>query len=253
MEAATPFTAENVALVFFAALLTALATGLGVLPLRLRTFARPDVVALGGAAAAGLMLGASWALTVEAVDHDVLLTVVGALVGAAFVQVASSTLHRRDDLSVGALVGADARRALLVVGVMTAHSFAEGVGVGVSFGGGEALGVFITTAIAIHNIPEGLAIGLVLVPRGVGLLRAAGWSVFSSLPQPLVAVPAFAVVALAAVWLPFGLGLAAGAMVWLCVVDLLPEAVADSTRGRVAATTAAAAAAMLLIQTFIPT
>jgi len=81
----------------------------------------------------------------------------------------------------------DASKALLIVGVMTMHSFTEGVGVGVSFGGGIDLGLFITLAIAVHNIPEGLAISLVLVPRGVSWSRAALWSVVSSLPQPLMA------------------------------------------------------------------
>ena len=67
-------------------------------------------------------------------------------------------------------------------------------------------------AIAVHNIPEGLAISLVLVPRGVGVARAAWWSVFSSLPQPLMAVPAFLFVDASTPILPAGLGFAAGAM-----------------------------------------
>ena len=62
---------------------------------------------------------------------------------------------------------------MLLISVMTAHSFAEGVGVGVSFGGSGELATFITAAIAVHNIPEGLAISLVLVPRGVPVWQAA--------------------------------------------------------------------------------
>ena len=54
---------------------------------------------------------------------------------------------------------------------MTVHSFAEGVGVGVSFGGGQSLGLVTALAIAIHNIPEGLAISLVLSWRRASAAR----------------------------------------------------------------------------------
>jgi zinc transporter ZupT len=54
---------------------------------------------------------------------------------------------RRRTVEIAELHGASARKALLLLGVMTAHSFAEGVGVGVSFGGAGELGVFITTTI----------------------------------------------------------------------------------------------------------
>jgi ZIP family zinc transporter len=115
---------------------------------------------------------------------------------------------------------------------MTVHSFAEGVGVGVSFGGGESLGLVTALAIAIHNIPERLAISLVLVPGGVRVLHAAGWSVFSSLPQPLVALPAFAFVALFDGLVPLGLGFAAGAMLWMVAAQIVPDALRAVHDGR---------------------
>jgi zinc transporter ZupT len=136
----------------------------------------------------------------------------------------------------------------MIVGVMTVHSFTEGVGVGVAFGDGQALGALITTAIAVHNIPEGLAISLVLVPRGIGVLRAAGWSVFSSLPQPLMAVPAFLLVEWFEPFLPAGLGFAAGAMVWMVAAQLLPDALRTSDAGPVVGATAAGACVMVALQ-----
>lgn len=105
---------------------------------------------------------------------------------------------------MGDLKGLDARKAMLVVGIMTLHSFSEGLGVGVSYGGdhGREQGVFMTMAIGLHNIPEGLAVALVSVPRGENPWRAALWAVISSLPQPLVAVPAFYCVEIFAYALP---------------------------------------------------
>jgi zinc transporter, ZIP family len=135
--------------------------------------------------------------------------------------------------------------------VMTVHSLAEGVGVGVAFGGGEALGLFITTAIAVHNIPEGLAISLVLVPRGARALTAAGWSVFSSLPQPLMAVPAFLLVEWFDPVLPCGLGFAGGAMIWMVLTELVPDARAGLRSSLVGAIVAASSLAMLALQVYV--
>lgn len=52
-------------------------------------------------------------------------------------------------------------------------------------------GVLVTLAIGLHNIPEGLAVATVLVARGVSPRQALWWSLFTSLPQPLLAVPSF--------------------------------------------------------------
>jgi ZIP family zinc transporter len=213
----------DVLTVLVAGLLTALATGLGALPLAIRR--RPGAlglrVATGIAAAAMLALGAG--LLVEGLRDGVGAAIGGGLAGAAFVELAERFLSRRPDIHFSQLAGVQARKALLLVGVMTVHSFAEGIGVGVSFGAGETFGIAAAAAIALHNIPEGLAISLVLVPRGVSVLRAAVWSIFSSLPQPLMAVPAFLFVSTFDGLLPAGLGFAAGAMGWMVVRELLPD------------------------------
>ena len=227
---------------------TAFATGLGALPfLAVR---RPSRRWLGvaSAVAAGLMTAASYGLVWEGRLYGVPRVLLGLALGVAFIALSQGFLEHRKAPTLGRLRGADAMKALLVVGVMTVHSLTEGVGVGVSFGGGERLGLLITVAIAVHNIPEGLAISLVLVPRGVSVARAAGWSVFSSLPQPLLAVPAFLFVEAFRPLLPVGLGFAAGAMGWMVVRDLLPEALEEASRVTVAVTFALSTAAMLAFQ-----
>jgi ZIP family zinc transporter len=194
------------------------------------------------------MIGASVGLFREGADLSAAKTVAGAALGAVFIFVTRALLREQHHLEFGALRGAAALGALMIVGVMTLHSFTEGIGVGVSFGEGAAFGALIATAIAVHNIPEGLAISLVLVPRGISVSRAAAWSVFSSLPQPLMAVPAFVLVEWFEPVLPVGLGFAGGAMMWMVAAQLLPDALLTSSRPSVAAAAGVSAAAMLALQ-----
>lgn len=210
--------------VFIAALITALATGIGAVPLAINRNVDKKWLSIGAALASGLMLAASHSLIEEGLVKQEWLTLAGMASGLVLVYLAYQWIEKQGAPDVSELNSADAKKALLIVGVMTAHSFAEGIGVGVSYGGSRDLGVFITTAIAVHNIPEGLAIALVLVPRGVTILKSAGWSIFSSLPQPLMAVPAYMFVNTFKPILPFGLGLAAGAMIWMVFAELLPDA-----------------------------
>jgi ZIP family zinc transporter len=235
-------------IVFLAALATALATGLGALPFAIGRRSARGWLGPANAIASGVMLGASTSLLSEGATRSEMRTVLGVVAGALLVAVAHRAATGSRELTLGALSGADARRALLVVGVMTVHSIAEGVGVGAAFGGGDGFGLLIAVAIAVHNIPEGLAISLVLVPRGTRVLTAAGWSVFSSLPQPVLAVPAFAFVETSRSLLPLGLGFAAGAMIWLVLRELLPEALEQTSRRVVATAVATAFAVMLAFQ-----
>lgn len=226
--------------VFYYGWLTAVSTGLGAIPLALAPNLSSYWVGISNAVAAGMMVMASYSLFYEGCyfddPHDVsdihsmYRTAFGALVGLVFINITEKFLSAHEDLNVGGLGGADARRALLIFFVMTLHSFAEGVGIGVSFGGvhGSELGVFISASLAVHNIPEGLAMAVTMMPRGTSLLTAMVWAVLSSIPQPLMAVPSYEFVHHFIPILPVGLGFAGGAMAWVAVCELLMEAVEDS-------------------------
>lgn len=239
----------NVWTVTAAAAVTCLATGLGAAPfLFFRNGMTRDWLGVANAVASGFMLAASvgllwqgWALGVDRLG-------LGAVVGAIFIVGFRKLLGNDEHVALGRLTGVDARKGLVIIAVMTAHSASEGVGVGVSYGGGEKLGLLITLAIAIHNIPEGLAISLVLVPRGATVRSAAGWSVFSSLPQPLIAPLAYLFVEQFKPFLPVGLGFAAGAMIWMVFSELLPEAVHDAPRRALALSGGLSFLAMLGVQ-----
>lgn len=244
----------SISLVFVAALITALTTGFGAFPFLFKKEIGASWLGYGNAIAAGLMLGASFGLIYEGVQitdiaMPALRTFAGIAIGVFLVIIAHRALENRGNkVSLGEIEGANASKMIMIVGIMTAHSFAEGVGVGVSFGESSSLGALITVAIAIHNIPEGLAICLILIPRGVGFSKALWWSVFSSLPQPLMAVPAFLFVMLFKPLLPVGLGLAAGAMLWMVAKELIPEAQKELSPINVYAIIGLTAVAMVLFQ-----
>ncbi|MDS0293187.1 ZIP family metal transporter [Halogeometricum luteum] len=242
------------AFVFLAGLVTALATGIGALPF----FFVRDVsdrwnVALWGIAS-GIMLSASvFGLVLEALSayvrvslsgvsvssvptRTLLLLLVGLLAGVLLVVVAHRVIEGAE-VNPRQYEEADFRKLLLILGVLTVHSFPEGVAVGVAFadlgleGGFRIFGVavpllavFMTVAISVHNVPEGVAISIPLRSMGVSNPKLVWWSVFSSLPQPVGAVVAFYFVRVARDLLPVGFGFAAGAMVYLVLAEFVPEA-----------------------------
>jgi ZIP family zinc transporter len=239
---------SEITLVFLYALFTAVATGFGAIPFLFVREVSERFVSYSAAIAGGLMLGASFGLVAEGTEHGRGETLIGCLLGVAFILGTQRLLGESDgqELVFEAAKGEGARKMLLMVIVMTIHSFAEGVAVGVSFGDGITLGAVITIAIAIHNVPEGVAISAVLRPEGVPVHRCAAWSVFSSLPQPLMAVPAFLFVEAFRFALPYGLGFAAGAMVFMVLVELLPDAYEHGDRAQVATLATASAVGMVL-------
>jgi len=231
---------ENLVLVFIAGLITALATGLGAIPFFLvEEFSDRWNVALWGVAS-GIMVSASlFGLVREGLAYgSSMLLVPGLLAGVVLVvvghRVVDSFDHHPEEFEA-----ADFKKLVLILGVLTIHSFPEGVAVGVSFAelglaGAETIGifgfalpvlaVFMTLAISIHNVPEGVAVSIPLRSMAISEWKMVWWAIFSSLPQPIGAVIAFASVRLAREFLPFGFGFAAGAMIYLVATEFVPEA-----------------------------
>lgn len=234
--------------VIFLATLTAVATGLGALPFAFFDKISPRWMAHFNAAAAGLMLAASHSLVAEGIELSPVRTLLGLLIGLVLIVISHRLIDGYDVPKIARMSKVDTRKALLIIAIMTAHSFAEGIGVGVAFGGGGDLAAYISAAIAVHNVPEGLAIALILVPLGTPVWQAALWAIFSSLPQPIMAVPSFLFVEAFEPILPVGFGLAAGAMIWMVFSELVPDASKDADDADVASTVTVAFVAMLAFQ-----
>lgn len=225
-----------------AATVTMLATGLGGVPfIFVRRF--PDAIAgLSWAFAGGMMLSASvFNLIIPGVEDGGIVPVAfGVLVGTLIFGLASRYIDHHD-FTLSGINDASAKRVTLILATMFFHSIPEGLAVGVAYGSGETgLGLIMAIAISIHNIPEGVAVSLPLRADGVSGWKCVGWSIISSLPQPIATIPAYlAVVAFREV-LPFAFGLAAGAMFFLVLSEMIPESRANHDQRQFSALSAMA-------------
>jgi ZIP family zinc transporter len=237
-------------LTFFSALITAIATGIGGVPF-LFTKRLPDrLVGLAWGFSGGMMLSASvFNLVFEGIKRDGYNAVaLGIALGALLFWLAERR-YGHTSFDFYHVNGASARRIILLLATLFIHSFSEGIAVGVAFGSGEmALAALVTIAIAIHNIPEGVAVSLPLRAEGFSGWACIWWSIFTSLPQPLMAVPAALAVAFFQPLVPLGLGFAAGAMGFLVFSEMIPEAEKRSGHGNGAAAVMVGFLAMMLMQ-----
>ncbi|CEO96727.1 Uncharacterized protein PBTT_03178 [Plasmodiophora brassicae] len=234
----------------------ALASGLGCLPLVLLPRMDRRMQGLAGGVTAGAMFMASIDMLAEGAACNVPAAATTCLVcmvlGAVAVAIINAFVHWMD-LSVENLKGADHRKAIIIILVLTLHSFAEGLGIGVSFSeeAHRGLGRYIAIAIALHNVAEGAIVGLSLVPRGESPHRAAGFAIISSIPQPIVALPCFALVQDFSALLPAGLGIAAGAMLFLVFFEIAPDALKWTSWTEFTLCALASAASMASLRIFI--
>ena len=219
----------EIAVLFAAGAATALATGLGAIP----------VFMLGQRAAGlrpvllGLAIGVMGVVSVQglllpAFDEGAPVEVLlGVALGVGFLLAGRSFVHRREPVVMG-VSGRGAGTVVLVFGVLTVHSLPEGLAIGTAYASDTAgLSLFVIVAIAIHNIPEGTSVAVPMEAAGFSAKRQFWAAVLTSAPQPPGAVLSYLAVEQVQALLPASFGFAAGAMLALIAWELLPHALAE--------------------------
>ena len=116
------------------------------------------------------------------------------------------------------------RRTWLFVFAIALHNLPEGLAIGVGYAGNDAVRASaLATGIAIQDVPEGLVVAVALLAAGYKRALAVGIGMASGLVEPVGAVLGAAVVSYSAALLPWGLGFAAGAMLFVVSHEIIPE------------------------------
>jgi ZIP family zinc transporter len=195
--------------------------------------------------AAGVMIAASvWSLLIPAMEATEerggipwLPAAVGFLLGAAFLRVADQYLphlHFGEPREAAEGVTTPWRRTTLLVFAITLHNIPEGLAVGVAFAAaGQATdlsagvtfggAVALAIGIGLQNFPEGLAVAMPLRREGVSRRISFFWGQASASVEPVAAVIGAAAILFISPILPYALAFAAGAMIYVVVEELIPE------------------------------
>lgn len=192
--------------------------------------------------AAGVMIAASyWSLLAPAIEMsegtDIpawLPAAVGFLIGGIFLRVIDRILpHLHIGLPIEEAEGIKTswQRSTLLVLAITLHNIPEGLAVGVAFGGVAAgfptatLGgaMALAVGIGIQNFPEGLAVSIPLRREGISRRRSFWYGQLSGMVEPMAGVIGAALVLLSQPILPYAMGFAAGAMIFVVVEEIVPE------------------------------
>ncbi len=192
--------------------------------------------------AAGVMLAASyWSLLAPAIEICEtgsipvwIIPAVGFISGGAMIWYLDRIIpHLHPDLPMELAEGPPTNwhRSILLVTAITLHNIPEGLAVGVAFGGvisgvpAASLGaaVALSIGIAIQNFPEGIAVAMPLRGDGMSAGKSFWYGQLSAIVEPVAAVIGAATVGFSAPLLPFALSFAAGAMVFVVVEELIPS------------------------------
>ncbi|MGC1307031.1 MAG: ZIP family metal transporter [Phormidesmis sp.] len=220
---------------FLASLGAGLATGVGALPVMLPfdMSARTQGILLG--VGGGIMLAAtSFSLLIPGTEAAMNLgysqtmaagvMVAGVLLGGIALWLAHAFFPHEHFFK-----GKEGREAQnfeqiwLFVLAIALHNFPEGLTVGVSVGSGAAGGLALAGGIGLQNIPEGLVVAIALRNLGYTPLYALGISTLTGLIEPVGGLLGASVVSVSETLLPWGMAFAAGAMLFVIVDEIIPE------------------------------
>jgi ZIP family zinc transporter len=126
------------------------------------------------------------------------------------------------------------QRSVLLVSAMTLHNIPEGLAIGVAFGAVAAgipgvpeatslAAAALAVGIGLQNLPEGTAVSMPLRREGVALGKSFFFGQLSAVVEPVAGVVGVLAVTLATPLLPYALAFAAGAMIFVVVEELIPE------------------------------
>jgi ZIP family zinc transporter len=206
-------------------ILPGLATGVG--GLLLLAVPRPTDRLLDGLLGftAGIMVAASvFSLLVPALERGSIGAVVAGLAtGAVVLALFDRALpHVHSRFVEGA--GGRSRRAPLLLVAMTIHNVPEGLAVGVAYAaGGPELGLPVAVAIGVQNVPEGFASATPLLEAGRSVWVAIAFAAATGLVEPPAALVGYGISSVAGAVLPAALAFAAGAMLYVVVDEIVPE------------------------------
>lgn len=144
------------------------------------------------------------------------------------------------------------KKALMIGGAIALHNIPEGLAIATAFAASNPLGWFVTTTIAIQDIPEGALISAPLACFGMGKRQAAWYGMLSGAAEAAAAIAGFYFLSMFASLVPAALAFSAGAMAYVVLVELLPDALRKGMeRTGAVAFAAGAAAAFGLASLFI--
>jgi ZIP family zinc transporter len=193
--------------------------------------------------AAGVMIAASfWSLLAPSISLSAegslplwVPPLIGFLAGGVFLRLVDRVLphlHPWMPMSEAEGIHTRWRRSVLLISAITLHNIPEGLAVGVAFGAAAAgipeasLGAAIALAVGIglQNFPEGTAVAMPLRREGMSRSKSFFYGQLSAVVEPIAGVLGAAAVVLAKPILPYALAFAAGAMIFVVAEELVPEA-----------------------------